>query len=82
MTTFSKWLDTFIDEKGLSLEEVIEVQGPVWGLNIMPLEVVINAVKAAPEGEQRKIHKILVLIDFRNDDVMPFFRTLASALAQ
>ena len=41
---FIKWLNTFNTEKGLDLDEILEVEGPS-GVNIMPLEVVIDAIK-------------------------------------
>lgn len=82
MTTFNQWLDTFIDEKGINRDEIIEAEGLANEEKAMPLEAVITAIKSTSDSEQRRIHKILVLIDWRNDDVMPFFRTLACALAQ
>jgi hypothetical protein len=80
MTTFETWLDTFIDEKGFDLEELFEVDGAA-GWNLIPLGVVVDAIKNAPDHEQRAIKTMLVKIDFYNGDAMDYFRHLAKALA-
>jgi len=80
MTTFTKWLDTLIEEKGIDLERNIEVDGPS-GLNIMPLSMVIDAIKATGSNEQAQIKNTLVRIDFANGDICHFFNHLAGALA-
>ena len=78
--TFNRWLDTFISEKGIDLEETFEVAGPS-GPNHMAYEHVIEAVKSAPREEQDRIKTLIVHIDFRNGDVKHFFRHLAQAIA-
>lgn len=80
MTNFDEWLDTFISEKGYDLEELFEVDGKA-GWNLIPLGVVVEAIKAAPEHERRSIKNMLVKIDFFNGDAMDYFRYLAKALA-
>jgi hypothetical protein len=78
--TFDTWIDTFISEKGLDLEHTFEVPGPS-GVNIMPLAVVVDAMKQAPEGEQTAIRDKVVVLDFHNAPILPFFEHLAGALA-
>lgn len=80
MTSFTKWLDTFIQEKGLDLEDSIVVEGPS-GTNHMQLVHVIAAIHEAPAHEQAGIKSMIVKIDFRNGDVMHYFRHLAQAIA-
>jgi hypothetical protein len=79
--TFSKWLDTLVSEKGLDREHLFEKEGPS-GLNIIPLGVVLDAIKSAPAHEQRGIKTMLVKIDFVNGSVLKYFEHLAGALAQ
>lgn len=79
---FNKWLDTFVEEKGLDLEKNFKVEGPEYGLNIIPLGVVIEHIKEAPEHERKKIKNIIVAIDFKNGDVLHFFKHLAGAIAR
>lgn len=78
---FNKWLDTLIEEKNLNTEHVFEKEGTEWGINYIPLSVVIENIKATSQEEKRQIKNILVAIDFKNGDVMHFFEHLAGALA-
>jgi len=77
---FNEWLDTLIDEKGIDKEEEITVEGES-GTNFMTVETVVEAIKATGTQEQGKIKDTLVLIDFKNGDIVRFFRYLAQALA-
>jgi len=78
--TFSKWFDTLIGEKGIDPEATIDVEGNS-GTNIMPLSMVFDAIKNAPNSEQKEIKTILVKIDFMNGDILHFVKHLAQALA-
>lgn len=77
----NKWLDTFISEKGLDLEDTFEVEGNEWGWNLIPLGCVVEAIKSAPAHEQKAIRTMIVKIDFVNGDVMDYFEHLAKAIA-
>ncbi len=78
--TFNKWLDTLIEEKGIELDRTFEIDGPS-GLNIMPLVMIVNAIKSTTGSEQAQIKNTLVRIDFANGDICHFFNHLAGALA-
>jgi hypothetical protein len=78
---FERWLDTFIDEKGFDLNHTFEVEGPIWGTNLIPLETVIVAMKCTGWGEQQDIKAMLVKLDFINADCLGYFKHLAQALA-
>lgn len=78
--TFDKWLDTLVDEKGFDTEEVFEVNG-VSGINWIPLEVVLAAIKNAPKHERTQIKHMLIRLDFLNKDLLGYFKHLAQALA-
>ncbi len=77
---FDEWLDTLVEEKGYDVEEFIFVEG-ASGKNIMPLQIVLDAVKKACQKDKIKIKKTLIKIDFCNGDCMYFFKHLAGALA-
>ena len=79
---FSRWLDTFLSEKGIDLEDRFTVQGPTWGENDMAYEHVVAAMKQAPAHEQAAIKTMLVKIDFKNGDVRHYLRHLAQAIAR
>jgi len=78
--TFSKWIDALISEKGINPQLTLEIEGDS-GLNMMPLEVLVDAIKAAPKSERDQIKKTLVMIDFKNGDILHFFKHLARAIA-
>jgi hypothetical protein len=77
---FAKWLDTFLDEKGIDLETTLAVAGPS-GENLIPVGCLVDLMKTAPAHEQRGIRDMIVRIDFRNGDVLDYFRHLAKAVA-
>lgn len=80
MSAFNNWLETFLEEKGVDLEESFEIEGPS-GTNFMAYENVVDAIKSAPASEQSKIKDMIVKIDFKNGDVRHYFRHLAQAIA-
>jgi len=80
-STFATWIDTFISEKEIDVEHLLEAQGPS-GTNWIPVGVLVEMMKGAPPHEQRMIKNTIVRIDFRNGDVLDYFRHLAGAVAQ
>lgn len=80
-SAFNKWLDIFIEEKGIDLEQVIEIKTET---NIHYFEVgnIIANIKATTPEEQAGIKDMIVKIDFHNGDVVDYFRHLAQALAE
>ena len=78
---FNKWLDTFIEEKGIDLEQVIEIKTES---NTHYFEVgnIVENIKATTTEEQAQIKDMIVKIDFHNGDVVDYFRHLAQALVQ
>lgn len=81
-TTFTAWLDTFVDEKGLDREHVFTVEGPLWGDNFIPLQCVLDMVAQACPSDQSKVKDTLVKIDVLNGDAMHFFAYLAKGIAR
>lgn len=79
-TSFTRWLDTLVSEKGLDTEHTFQKEG-ASGLNVIPLGCVIESIKSAPANEQAAIKNVLVKIDYKNGNVMHFFDHLAGALA-
>lgn len=78
---FDKWLDTFLSEKGIDLEDRFEVEGPS-GPNNMAYQNVVDAMKGAPVHEQDSIKTLMVKVDFVNGDIRKLLRHLAQAIAQ
>ena len=80
MNTFTKWIDTLVEEKGYDTEEIILVDG-ASGENMIPLEIVLTAIKSTSNTEKEVIKNTLVAIDFKNGDCLDYFKHLAKALA-
>ena len=78
---FEKWLDVFLLEKGVNRDEILSVNGPS-GLNLIPVECLIESIKSAPEHERTGIKSMLVRIDFRNGPVLDYLKHLAQAVAR
>jgi hypothetical protein len=78
-SSFSQWLDTFVEEKGLDPEHVFVKEGPS-GTNLIPLANVLAALKQANDDEQNAIKKNLIRLDYFNSDVLGYFDHLSGAL--
>ena len=80
MHTFNDWLDTFVAEKGIDTEHVMEVDGD-FGVNFIPVACLLDSIKQSCVQDPRIIKSTIVKIDFMNGDVMHFFKHLAQAIA-
>ena len=54
MKAFNQWIDTFVSEKGIDQEQIIEVEGGVFGTNFIPCGVVIENIKTTSEEEKQQ----------------------------
>jgi len=78
---FSKWIDTFVEEKGIEFETFdVQSENGTWNFNI-PLSAVVEQMKVESKVTQARIKDTIVRIDFANGDVLDFFKFLASKLA-
>jgi hypothetical protein len=78
---FNTWLDTFLEEKGIDLDQIMEIHGEFYGTNFIPVSELINQIKQAPVSEKHGIKDMLVRIDFVNASVMDYLKHLAKAIA-
>lgn len=82
MTKFNEWIDTLFSEKGIDQDQVLTIPSDgFFGDNIMPVSVVIDAIKNTSKKEQKAIQKMLVKIDFANGDILHYIKHLAQAIA-
>lgn len=74
---FNEWLDTFVSEKEIDLntEFTIESNGIIHFVSIGCL---IEFIKKMPKDIKKKIQSGLVYLDFRNADVMDYFKHMAN----
>ena len=73
------YFDTFFSEKNLLLT-TWELQDNQGTNHIVSSDVIIEAIKAAPDHEQEQIRDVLVKIDFVNGDVLDFLQHLAQGM--
>jgi hypothetical protein len=76
-----KWLDTFIKEKDLPMEEVFSIDKN-GTCNIMSYKTIYEHILITGENEQQKIKEMIIKIDFLNGDVLKYFRHLGNAIAR
>lgn len=80
-SAFNKWLDTFIEEKGIDLKQVIEIKTED-NIHYFEIENIVDNIKHTTPEEQEEIKNVIVKIDFHNGDVIDYFKHLAQALAK
>lgn len=78
---FNKWLNTFIKEKEIDLEQIIEIKTET-NTHYFEIGNIIENIKATTPEEQAGIKDMIVKIDFHNGDVVDYFRHLARALVE
>ena len=79
--SFNKWLDTFIEEKGIDLNFVVEI-ATNNNTHFFEIGNIVEHIKATTREEQTAIKDMIVKIDFYNGDVIDYFKHLAKALAE
>ena len=72
---YQKWLCTFIEEKEIDLSDFVDCAD-----GTLQVGDVVQAMHDAPKWEADEIQKTLVMIDFKNGDVLHFIAHLAKAL--
>lgn len=77
---FKNWIETLVEEKNIDLETIIEAEGNS-GINFIPFSVLLDAMSKANPDHQKEMKKTLVMIDFKNGDIMHYFKHLAKAIA-
>tara|TARA_B100000780_G_C20963133_1_gene384477 strand:- start:121 stop:366 length:246 start_codon:yes stop_codon:yes gene_type:complete len=78
----SNYLNTLLEEKGISQERVLEVEGPEWGTNFIPVGCVVEYILTSGSENQKQVRNTLVKIDFANGDILHFFLHIASFMAR
>lgn len=81
--TFSKWIEIFLSEKGIDMDDIVIAEGNS-GANHIPVECLVDMMKQAPVNEQNGIKAMLIKIDFiagGQKPVLEYFAHLAKAVA-
>ncbi|NJN50013.1 MAG: hypothetical protein HC798_01495 [Polaribacter sp.] len=72
---------TYLEEKNIDLDTPIEfdIDGTMQFMNVA---VVLEFVENLPKGIQNKIKAKIVMIDYLNQDIMPFIVYIAKGMAK
>lgn len=78
---FDEWLDRYIEEKGINLDEPFSLEVDGIG-HLFDYASIIEQMKHTSKSEQEKIRNKIKEIEFYNADVKDFLRHLAIPLAK
>ena len=78
---FDEWLDRYIEEKGINLDEPFSLEVNGIG-HLFDYASIIEQMKHTSKSEQEKIRNKIAEIEFYNADVKDFLRHLAIPLAK
>lgn len=78
-----EYLETLIQEKDLENELMdVTAEGTDYIAVVMSIQDVIEFILTLPVSVKRDIRNKLVMIDFKNGDVMHFFNYIANGMLQ
>ena len=81
-TDMKTYLETLLQEKGISLDTVLEAEGKQeFGTNYIPMSAIVEFMDSQYLETKQGMKAKLVQIDFNNGDVMHFFQHIANFLA-
>ena len=81
MNNFKNWLDTFIDEKDLPMEDTFTIDKN-GTMNIMSYKTIYEHMLIANDQEQEQIKNMIVKIDYMNGNILNFFQYLGKLIAK
>lgn len=78
---FSTWINTFLSEKEIDLDEEITIQDRIGNTNWLTVGVVVEGMLSTTKAQQEAIKAMLVKIDFRNGNVRNYLNHLGVCMA-
>lgn len=82
-TTFRNYLTLLLKEKGISLQHTFEIPSDsLFGNHFVPMEVVFEFIESLDNQTQSKIKETLVLIDFKNGNVLHYMEYITKGMVQ
>jgi len=80
MIAFVHWIEKFLEEKVIDLNESFQVAGPS-GPNFMSFGLVVEAMISSPIHERTAIKVRLINLDFIGADIREYLIHLSQAIA-
>ena len=81
MNNFKNWIDTFIEEKDLPMEDTFTIDKN-GTMNIMSYKTIYEHMLIANDQEQEQINNMIVKIDYMNGNILNFFQYLGKLIAK
>ena len=81
MNNFKNWIDTFIDEKDLPMEDTFTIDKN-GTMSIMSYKTIYEHMLIANDQEQEQIKNMIVKIDYMNGNILNFFQYLGGLIAK
>ena len=81
MNNFKNWIDTFIDEKDLPMDDTFTIDKN-GTMNIMSYKTIYEHMLIANDQEQEQIKNMIVKIDYMNGNILNFFQYLGKLIAK
>ena len=81
MNNFKNWIDTFIEEKDLPMEDTFTIDKN-GTMNIMSYKTIYEHILIANDQEQEQIKNMIVKIDYMNGNILNFFQYLGKLIAK
>jgi hypothetical protein len=83
MNNVEKTIRTMIIEKGISTEHTFEIKSEsVFGGHFVPMEVLIEFISSLDKPTQEQILKTLIMIDFKNGNILHFLEYITKGMVQ
>ena len=83
MIQTTTYLRTLLNEKGISLDYTFEIPSEnIFGKQFVPIEVVIEFIGSLDKGTQLKIQETLMIIDFKNGNVIHFLEFITKGMVE
>lgn len=77
------YLRRLLDEKGISQDYVFTLDtNDYWGHHIIPMEVLIEFIDNMNPQTQTQIKQKLVVIDFKNGDILHFLEFITRKMIE
>ena len=81
MNNFKNWIDTFIEEKNLPMEDTFTIDKN-GTMNIMSYKTIYEHILIANDDEQKQIKNMIVQIDYMNGNILNFFQHLGKLISK
>jgi|TARA_R110000782_G_scaffold139838_1_gene232320 hypothetical protein len=74
------YLETLLQEKGVSQEYLFKAEEDIWGTTIISVKEIVDYICKSDREAQREAREAFIKIDFHNGDIKEFFQYITNYL--